>query len=131
MADRRLDRRGQRPPVGDPFRVDGARNFIKNTYMATKDGKLTLTGGQIIGWNPKLGRIVSWHFDAEGGFGDDAWTKDGSKWVIEATGVFRNGSESTCRQRGDAHRRQQLHVAVAETHAGRRKRFPMWRPSRW
>jgi uncharacterized protein (TIGR02246 family) len=70
------------------------RNFIKNTYTVTKDGKSTLTGGQIIGWNPKLGRIVSWHFDAEGGFGNDVWTKDGSKWVIEATGVLRNGSES-------------------------------------
>ena len=71
------------------------RNFIKNTYMVTQDGKSTLSGGQIIGWNPKLGRIVSWHFDAEGGFGNDTWTKDGSKWVIDATGVFRNGSEST------------------------------------
>jgi uncharacterized protein (TIGR02246 family) len=70
------------------------RNFIKNTYTATKDGKSTLTGAQIIGWNPKLGRIVSWHFDAEGGFGSDVWTKDGSKWIVEATGVFRNGSES-------------------------------------
>ena len=71
------------------------RNFIKNTYAVTKDGKSTLSGGQIIGWNPKLGRIVSWHFDAEGGFGNDVWTKDGSKWVIEASGVLRNGSEST------------------------------------
>jgi uncharacterized protein (TIGR02246 family) len=71
------------------------RNFIKNTFTATKDGKSTLSGGQIIGWNPKLGRIVSWHFAAEGGFGNDVWAKDGSKWVIDATGVFRNGSEST------------------------------------
>ena len=71
------------------------KNFIKNTYTLTKDGKTSLTGGQIIGWNPKRGKIVSWHFDAEGGFGDDTWTKDGSKWVIDATGTFRNGSEST------------------------------------
>jgi uncharacterized protein (TIGR02246 family) len=71
------------------------RNFIKNTYIVTSEGKSTLTGGQIIGWDPKLGRIVSWHFDAQGGFGHDVWTKDGAKWVIEATGVFRNGSEST------------------------------------
>ena len=70
-------------------------NFIKNTYIATKDGQSTMTGGQIIGWNPKLGRIVSWHFDAQGGFGKDVWIKDGSKWVIEATGVLRDGSEST------------------------------------
>ncbi|MFZ1935085.1 MAG: SgcJ/EcaC family oxidoreductase [Thermoguttaceae bacterium] len=81
-------------PLRLHFEWMAQRNFIKNTYILTKDGKETLTGGQIIGWNPKLGRIVSWHFDAQGGFGDDVWTKDGAKWVIEATGVFRNGSES-------------------------------------
>jgi uncharacterized protein (TIGR02246 family) len=81
-------------PLRLHFEWMAQRNFIKNTYIATKDGKETLTGGQIIGWNPKLGRVVSWHFDANGGFGDDVWTKDGSKWVIEATGVFRDGSES-------------------------------------
>jgi uncharacterized protein (TIGR02246 family) len=71
------------------------KNFIKNTYTITKDGKATLTGGQIIGWNPKLRRIVSWHFGSEGGFGHDVWTKDGSKWVIEASGMFRDGAESS------------------------------------
>jgi uncharacterized protein (TIGR02246 family) len=82
-------------PLRLHFEWMAQKNFIKNTYTATQDGKSMLTGGQIIGWNPKLGRIVSWHFDAEGGFGNDAWTKDGSKWIIEAKGVFRNGSEST------------------------------------
>jgi uncharacterized protein (TIGR02246 family) len=71
------------------------RNFIKNSFMAVKDGQEKLTGAQVIGWNPKLGRIVSWHFDAQGGYGNDAWTKDGSKWVITATGVLRDGSESS------------------------------------
>ncbi len=70
-------------------------NFIKNTYTIVKDGQSTLTGAQIIGWNPKLGRIVAWHFEANGGFGNDVWTKDGSKWVIEATGMFHDGSESS------------------------------------
>jgi uncharacterized protein (TIGR02246 family) len=81
-------------PLVIHFEWMAQRNFIKNTYIVTKDGKATLTGGQIIGWDPKLGRIVSWHFAADGGFGHDVWTKDGSKWVIEATGVFRDGSES-------------------------------------
>lgn len=71
------------------------RNFIKNTYMITKDGNSTLTGGQIIGWDPRLGRIVSWHFDALGGFGHDVWTKDGAKWIVQATGILRDDSEST------------------------------------
>ena len=71
------------------------RNFIKGEFTVTKGDKTTLDGGQFIGWNPKLGRIVSLHFDARGGFGNNVWIKDGSKWVIEATGVFRDGSQST------------------------------------
>jgi len=82
-------------PLRLHFEWMAQRNFIKNTYTVTKDGQSTMTGGQIIGWNPKLGRIVSWHFDAQGGFGEDVWTKDGSKWVVEAHGVLRDGSEST------------------------------------
>jgi uncharacterized protein (TIGR02246 family) len=82
-------------PLRMHFEWMAGRNFIKNTYTVTKEGQSTLTGGQIIGWDPRRGRIVSWHFDAQGGFGRDVWTKDGSKWVIEATGVLRDGSEST------------------------------------
>jgi uncharacterized protein (TIGR02246 family) len=82
-------------PLRLHFEWMAQRNFIKNTYLAVKDGESTLTGGQIIGWNPKKASIVSWHFDAQGGFGEDAWTKDGARWVIEATGVLRDGSEST------------------------------------
>ena len=82
-------------PLRLHFEWMAQRNFIKNTFVVTKEGQSALTGGQIIGWNPKLGRIVSWHFDAQGGFGEDVWTKDGSKWVIEATGMLRDGSEST------------------------------------
>jgi uncharacterized protein (TIGR02246 family) len=81
-------------PLRIRFEWMAQKNFIKSTYTVTKDGQSTLTGAQVIGWNPKLGRIVSWHFDAQGGFGDDVWTKDGSKWVIDGTGVFRDGSES-------------------------------------
>ncbi len=70
------------------------RNFIRNLYTVVKDGKSTLTGGQIIGWDPRLGKIVSWHFDAQGGFGHDVWTKEGAKWVIHAKGTLRDGSDS-------------------------------------
>ncbi len=82
-------------PLRLHFEWMAQRNFIKNTYAVVKDGRSTLTGGQIIGWDPRLGRIVSWHFDAQGGFGKDVWMRDGSKWVIEAAGVLRDGSEST------------------------------------
>ena len=82
-------------PLRVHFEWMAQRNFIKNTYTVTKAGEPTLTGGQIIGWDPKRGQIVSWHFDAQGGFGHDVWTRDGSKWVIAATGTLRDGSDST------------------------------------
>lgn len=82
-------------PLRIKFEWMAQKNFIKNTFVTAKEGEESLTGGQIIGWNPKLGRIVSWHFDAQGGFGNDAWIKDGAKWVIEANGMFRDGSESS------------------------------------
>ncbi len=71
------------------------KNFIRNSITKIKDQKTTLSSVQVIGWNPKLGAIVSWHFDANGGFGNDRWTQDGSKWLIEATGLSRNGDESS------------------------------------
>ena len=82
-------------PLRIRFEWMAQQNFIKNTFLIAKDGEDSLTGGQIIGWHPKLGRIVSWHFDAHGGFGNDVWIKDGTKWVIEASGMFRDGSESS------------------------------------
>ena len=54
------------------FEWVGGRNFHQEQLHGHKDGKTTLTGGQIIGWHPKRGQIVSMHFDANGGFGNDA-----------------------------------------------------------
>jgi uncharacterized protein (TIGR02246 family) len=87
-ADKSEDRRVK-------FEWAGGRNFIKSSYTATKDGKTTVTGGQIIGWHPKKGRIVSMQFEAGGGFGNNLWAKDGSKWVLDATGVLPDGSDTT------------------------------------
>jgi uncharacterized protein (TIGR02246 family) len=87
--------RSKNQPLHIKFDWLAQKNFIRNTFRITKDDEQSLTGGQIIGWNPKLGKIVSWHFDAQGGFGNDVWTKDGEKWVIEASGTFRDGSESS------------------------------------
>ena len=70
-------------------------NFIRNTFTRVKEDKTAVTGVQLIGWDPRLGAIVSWHFDADGGFGHDVWTRDGVAWVIEATGLSHDGNEST------------------------------------
>jgi uncharacterized protein (TIGR02246 family) len=68
------------------------RNFIHCT-QSTKNGESVVgTSTQIIGWDPLHGRIRSWNFDSEGGFGSQLWTKDGKRWVLEATGVRRDST---------------------------------------
>jgi hypothetical protein len=71
------------------------QNFIRNDITVTTDGKTSTGGVQIVGWNPRLGKIVAWHFDSEGGFGQSVWTKDGHKWVLEAHATLHDGSESS------------------------------------
>jgi hypothetical protein len=40
-------------------------------------------------------QIRSWNFEADGGFGEGAWTKDGDKWIIKTTSVLADGSKVT------------------------------------
>ena len=47
------------------------RNFIKNTYTTTTDGKAMLTGTRSSVGIPGWDELSRWHFDAEGGFGND------------------------------------------------------------
>jgi uncharacterized protein (TIGR02246 family) len=49
-------------------------------------------GTQIIGRDPITGRIVSWFFGVDGGFGTGMWQKEGSRWLIQTTGVTANGT---------------------------------------
>ena len=47
-----------------------------------------------------LGRVVKAHvaarrrlFDSDGGFASEQWSRDGQRWVLEATGITRDGAE--------------------------------------
>jgi uncharacterized protein (TIGR02246 family) len=86
-------------PGGEPARVSFAwapdQNFIVSTRtVETKDGVLD-RGTQWIGWDPVSKQIRSWNFEADGGFGEGAWTRDGDKWIIKTTSVLADGSKVT------------------------------------
>jgi uncharacterized protein (TIGR02246 family) len=71
------------------------QNFIVSTRtVETKEGVLD-RGTQWIGWDPVTKQIRSWNFEADGGFGEGAWTKDGDKWIIKTTSVLADGSKVT------------------------------------
>jgi uncharacterized protein (TIGR02246 family) len=73
----------------------GKRNFLLRRYVFKDNDSAARTGIQIIGWDPVAGAIRSWIFDSDGGFGSERWTKDGKRWVLEASGVARDGAEIT------------------------------------
>jgi uncharacterized protein (TIGR02246 family) len=69
------------------------QNFIVSTRtVETKEGVLD-RGTQWIGWDPVSKQIRSWNFEADGGFGEGAWTKDGDYWIIKTTSVLTDGSK--------------------------------------
>jgi uncharacterized protein (TIGR02246 family) len=69
------------------------QNFIVSTRtVETKEGVLD-RGTQWIGWDPVSKQIRSWNFEADGGFGEGAWTKDGDHWIIKTTSVLTDGSK--------------------------------------
>jgi len=86
-------------PGGELSRVSFAwstdQNFIVSTRtVETKDGTLD-RGTQWIGWDPVNKQIRSWNFEADGGFGEGAWTRDGDKWIVKTTSILADGSKVT------------------------------------
>ena len=50
---------------------------------------------QLIGNDPENGRVVSWHFGEDGGYGTGHWHKNGTKWSVETHGLTPDGLSTT------------------------------------
>jgi uncharacterized protein (TIGR02246 family) len=70
------------------------RTFLIRKYTLKTVGGPTQSGIQVIGWDPILDSFRSWTFDSDGGFGSEEWTRDGKRWVLEASGVSSDGAET-------------------------------------
>jgi uncharacterized protein (TIGR02246 family) len=82
--------------VRTTYEWDANKNSI-HCKVAIKGKGRTLLATQIILKDPRTGQLRSWMFDDDGGFGDGAWTRDGKRWVIEASGVEADGGELTAK----------------------------------
>ena len=80
--------------VRTTYTWDANKNSIRCQITLKTPGK-NISGTQVILKDPRTGQLRSWIFDDDGGFGDGAWTRDGKRWVIEATGVQADGGELT------------------------------------
>ncbi|HEY9713762.1 MAG TPA: hypothetical protein V6C72_09845, partial [Chroococcales cyanobacterium] len=70
---------------------DPSHHFIHCKHFQDDSGK---SSGvlQIIGINPRDGKITSWHFDTTGGIGLGRWSQQGDRWVEDAMSVQSDGS---------------------------------------
>lgn len=78
---------------GSPFTMQA--RFIENGHFieCTTNGADGKTNSrQIIGYNPILGTLVSFHFDSQGGIGRGQLRRVNNAWSQTCTGILPNGS---------------------------------------
>ncbi|MBN1911380.1 MAG: hypothetical protein JW818_16675 [Pirellulales bacterium] len=71
------------------------RKFLTRSFSVLIDGKATLEGTQVIGWDPAAKQIRSWTFDSEGGFGEAHWIRDGNRWLAKTSFVLADGKRAS------------------------------------
>jgi hypothetical protein len=82
--------------VRTTYEWDARKNSIRCQITITGRNR-NVSATQILLKDPRTGQLRSWIFDEDGGFGDGAWTRDGKRWVIEASGVQADGGELTAK----------------------------------
>jgi len=71
------------------------QSFIMRQFAVSIEDRLDMSGIQLIGWDPSAGKIRSWVFDSDGGFGEATWTKKGNRWIINAAATMPDGRKTS------------------------------------
>ena len=71
--------------------------FLTRSHSITDSGETTSAGVEIMGVDPVTGQITSWTFSSDGGRAVGTWVPDGDGWLIESTGVSKDGTKSAAR----------------------------------
>jgi len=81
--------------VAISYRWSDDKNFLLGDFkMKSADGT-PRTSSQRIGWDPAAGKIHSWLFDSDGGFGEGFWTSDDDGIVIKSSSVNPDGKTAS------------------------------------
>jgi uncharacterized protein (TIGR02246 family) len=73
------------------YRWSDDQNFLLGEYRVAKGGVEVMNSTQRIGWDPLAGRVRSWMFDSDGGFGEGQWAQSDGSWIVKNTAVLPNG----------------------------------------
>jgi uncharacterized protein (TIGR02246 family) len=67
------------------------RAYLLQRFTATRDGREVRRGTQRIAWDAAAQQIRSWTFNADGGFSEATWRKEGDVWLATSAGVLPDG----------------------------------------
>lgn len=67
------------------------KKFLLVNFYSSKADNTGPSETEIIGWNPVLNSICSWHYNNDGGIGMGRWKRDGDNWLVSARGSDREG----------------------------------------
>ena len=71
--------------------------YVLREIVIERGDRVVHSVTQRIGWDPLTRRLKGWTFDADGGLGESFWTKQGDHWVVQSTGVTRDGQATTAK----------------------------------
>ena len=94
MVGRWVDQ-GEDATITTTCRWTKNRSFLSRSFKVTMGEEVTLEGTQVVGWDPTEGRIRSWTFDSEGGFGEGRWIADGNRWLVKTSYVLASGERAS------------------------------------
>lgn len=69
-----------------------SKNFIQCRFETRRPGEPEQIDSQVIGWDPTADQVVSWNFNANGGFSHGNWTRQGRQWLVNISTVQQDGS---------------------------------------
>jgi uncharacterized protein (TIGR02246 family) len=86
---------GSEAAVKITYRWSEDGNFLLGEFEIRAAGEVVLKTSQRIGWDPVAGRVRSWLFDSDGGFGEGQWAQVEDAWVIKSVAVLPTGDSGS------------------------------------
>ena len=71
------------------------KNFLTRSFAVLVGDQVSMSGMQIIGWDPANKQIRSWVFDSDGAFSEGKWKRKDNRWLIQQVGTLPDGKKST------------------------------------
>jgi uncharacterized protein (TIGR02246 family) len=67
------------------------KSFLERKHTTTRPDGTTISGVQLIGWNPLGRHVQSWNFTSDGGFSVGIWTPIDGGWRANVSGTTGDG----------------------------------------